>query len=389
MRILHLINYYQPKIGYQEYFLAKKQQELGHEVFFITSDRYFPFHNYKKSYEGLLGPRIIEAGKFIEDGITVYRKKPLLEIILPFVTNSFIFFRDIKNLIYQINPDLIVCHGTTIPLSIQLARIQFNSKKPFIIYDDHQGYPAKNKVWLHKLFGKIFSYFYLDLILKSQDRIVATSDDTKQTLIDNYGFSSNQIVTAPVGVEINSFYFSSDYRLTVRGKYDLIESDILSIYTGKISYHKGIPELLEAVSLIRNKFDNFYLLLIGFIQDEELLSVIESAKGVYYSESVSNSDLYKYFSAADFGIWPNHVTISHYEAMACKLPIIVSSYDVAKERVKWENGFSLNSLSVDEIYKHCITLISDKALRKKMGEKSFEAIKRELSWDVIVEKFLI
>ena len=84
MKILHLINYYQPKIGYQEYFLAKKQRELGHEVFFITSDRYFPFKNYKKSYQSLLGPRIIKPGIFIEDKIIVYRLKPFLEIILPF-----------------------------------------------------------------------------------------------------------------------------------------------------------------------------------------------------------------------------------------------------------------------------------------------------------------
>ena len=227
MRILHLINYYQPKIGYQEFFLAKKQQELGHEVFFITSDRYFPFHNYKKSYEGLLGPRIIKAGKFIEDGITVYRKKPLLEILLPFITNSFIFFRNIKNLIYQINPDLIVCHGTTIPLAIQLAKIQFKSKKPFIIYDDHQGYPAKNKVWLHKLFGKIFSFFFLDLILRTKDRIIATSYDTKRTLINTYGFPQNQIITAPVGIDISTFYYSKRSRKKIRDVLKISEDSVL------------------------------------------------------------------------------------------------------------------------------------------------------------------
>ena len=98
--------------------------------------------------------------------------------------------------------------------------------------------------------------------------------------------------------------------------------------------------------------------------------------------------LYKYFSAADFAIWPNHVTISHYEAMACKLPIIVSSFDVAKERVNWNNGLSLRSLTVDEIYEKCELMIANQSMREKMGNRALKAIKDELCWDVIVKDFL-
>ena len=160
MRILHLINYYQPKIGYQEYFLSQKQVELGHEVIIITSNRYFPFKNYDKSYKGLLGNRKIKSGKYIEDGITVYRLNPLIEIVLPFITYPYIIIKGVIKLVKKLEPDVIICHGTTIPLSIQLALTRFINIKPFIIYDDHQGYIASNKKWLHKFFGKIFSFLF-------------------------------------------------------------------------------------------------------------------------------------------------------------------------------------------------------------------------------------
>ena len=99
------------------------------------------------------------------------------------------------------------------------------------------------------------------------------------------------------------------------------------------------------------------------MQPKYLLGRLLSIKGIKYCSSVPNKYLYKYFSAADFAIWPNHVTISHYEAMACKLPIIVSSFDVAKERVNWNNGLSLRSLTVDEIYEKCELMITNQSMR--------------------------
>ena len=42
MKIIHVVDYFQPILGYQEVFLAKEQAKLGHDVVVITSDRYAP-----------------------------------------------------------------------------------------------------------------------------------------------------------------------------------------------------------------------------------------------------------------------------------------------------------------------------------------------------------
>jgi hypothetical protein len=42
MKIIHVIDYFQPQLGYQETFLAKEQAKQGHEVYVLTSDRYNP-----------------------------------------------------------------------------------------------------------------------------------------------------------------------------------------------------------------------------------------------------------------------------------------------------------------------------------------------------------
>ena len=48
MKILHLINYFNDNLEYQENKLINLQKNNGHDVCLITSDRYFPFQNYEK-----------------------------------------------------------------------------------------------------------------------------------------------------------------------------------------------------------------------------------------------------------------------------------------------------------------------------------------------------
>ena len=45
MKIVHLMGYFVPELGYQEYYLAKKHKEMGHDVYVIASDMLYPFPN--------------------------------------------------------------------------------------------------------------------------------------------------------------------------------------------------------------------------------------------------------------------------------------------------------------------------------------------------------
>ena len=73
MKIVHLIDYFQPSIGYQETFLARHQQKSGHDVLVVTSDRYLNFPGYDTFYSRLLGKRFVGAGIRTESGIKTIR----------------------------------------------------------------------------------------------------------------------------------------------------------------------------------------------------------------------------------------------------------------------------------------------------------------------------
>src|SRR3989344_996114 len=99
MRIVNLIDYFQPKIGYQETFLSREFMKMGHETFVVTSDRYYPFPHFAKSVGNVLGKRYIGAGERIEEGINVLRLKSLE---LP--KTNLIHLFDFEKTIKKINP---------------------------------------------------------------------------------------------------------------------------------------------------------------------------------------------------------------------------------------------------------------------------------------------
>ncbi len=78
MRIVHVIEYFQPKLGYQETFLARAHAQLGHDVCVVTSDRYSP-QVYTQN-RAVLGRRVVGTGTFDEEGIRVQRLKTAFEL---------------------------------------------------------------------------------------------------------------------------------------------------------------------------------------------------------------------------------------------------------------------------------------------------------------------
>ena len=88
MKIVHLMGYFVPEFGYQEYYLAKKHRKMGHDVYVIASDLLNPFPNIESMLKesGIKdASRKRKAGFSVIDGIKVYRLRHFLR--LPFCLN--------------------------------------------------------------------------------------------------------------------------------------------------------------------------------------------------------------------------------------------------------------------------------------------------------------
>ena len=48
-KILFVVDYYQPKLGYGSYYIPKSLAKLGNEVTILTSNFYYPFPKYEET----------------------------------------------------------------------------------------------------------------------------------------------------------------------------------------------------------------------------------------------------------------------------------------------------------------------------------------------------
>jgi len=77
------------------------------------------------------------------------------------------------------------------------------------------------------------------------------------------------------------------------------------------------------------------------------------------------------------------------EAMACAKPVIITDGYSSPEAVdNGFNGFLCKANSLKDWTTKIRKLVKNEALRKKMGDVSFERIKKEFRWDQVVTKHL-
>ena len=140
MRIVHLMRYTAPQLGYEEYYLAKIMQEWGHQVYFVTSDRYAPIPDYDATLGKLLGPRIRGKGVFREGPFTVYR------LATPIEYKGTCLPCGLEKVLEILAPDVIHCHEVFYSsLAYQAATLK--TKLGYkLIYDQHAA-PFNTDLW--------------------------------------------------------------------------------------------------------------------------------------------------------------------------------------------------------------------------------------------------
>ena len=75
MRIARVVQYFQPKFGYSEYYLMTQFKREGHEVLVVTSDCYSPGTSV---FDNGIDPKV-HSGRWVEYGLTVYRQPTLFK----------------------------------------------------------------------------------------------------------------------------------------------------------------------------------------------------------------------------------------------------------------------------------------------------------------------
>jgi glycosyltransferase involved in cell wall biosynthesis len=388
VKIVHLSNYFQPKLGYQEYYLAKEQLRRGHDVFVVTSERYFPFPGYDEYMKSVLGNRIIKAGEFVEEGVKVIRLNVIFEMYHQ------IWLSKLYSTIKKLHPDVVHMHNcgniSALRTSLIKRKLNFN-----LLCDEHSHLSIiRKRNIIKRAIARIYKVIIKN-ILKNVDCFVAIAPDVKNVMTDIYGLPENRINIIPLGVDTDLFYFCERSRNEIRQKFDIGENVSVIVYAGKLITDKGPHLLVKAVlDILRNKKVELKVLLIGDgnrsyiegIKKEIKLSKLDNF--FIWHKFVEKTELYRFYSAADIGVWPLEESIGMLEASACKLPVIVKDSESLHDRLSFDNGIAYREGDVESLKGAILRIVGNKQVRWEMGERALDLVKEKYSWKKISEAFI-
>jgi glycosyltransferase involved in cell wall biosynthesis len=381
MRIAHIVNHFMPELGYTEYYLAKKQQEMGHEICVITSDRYMSTSN--KQYR--------KSGSFSEEGVKVFRLPSAIESS----GNVFVPINKLKNSLINFSPDVVHIHDTLSPMGFISAlckhtigyKIVADAITGIVIA---QGLSLAIKTTLLKMYSKTIWPYVIDRI----DCFFACSEAAMDWMKSELNIDPTRIRFIPLGADSDLFRFNSHERVMVRNKLGIHNNDVVAIYTGKLLSYKKIDTLFRASAPLIKTHSNYRILLVGggpcnYVNYLKIIiKNLEISRNVIFHDAVHRTELPSFYSSADFAVWPGHHSVSIIEAMSTSLPVIIPESRWINHVLKYENGFTYPEGNVAELCKRICILLNNVELRRIMGQRSRELVEKELNWSSIAEEYL-
>jgi glycosyltransferase involved in cell wall biosynthesis len=180
----------------------------------------------------------------------------------------------------------------------------------------------------------------------------------------------------PVDREIASRFVREKYG--IEGQY--------FIYSGAISTHKGVRDLIEAF-LLFNKDRNYTLVLTGPPGDPELLRLIRNTDSIKYLGHVPRTDMPMLLSAATAFVFPSYhegFGLPPLEAAACGTPVIVSRIPVFLETLG-DAGVFVRPGDVDGLANAMSMLADNEDFRIKLSLKALNRARMFTWWNTVKE----
>lgn len=346
------------------YYLSKEQIRQGHEVeIFTFTDK----ATHQVKIDGLKINRI--------------KKPPKIRIF-----GGWKMISHLKKINFK--PDIV--HGLqTIPYGWLFPFVSNQLKTKFVLSIHGTIFPfQKSKVKGLRTTIKTFEYSNLiQMLAKKMDLVLPIAPFIKKELL-KIGVLESKIMVIPTGLNYDLF---NQKRAKKNEKNDTFKI----LYVGRFAQTKGIPYLIEAFSLIKDKKakmnlvggkeeDNDYLKIKRLIQEKGLGNKIKLIKPVLHQE------LAKLYHGADVFVLPSILEPLGkviLEAQAAGVPVIATKQggvaDVISDQV---NGLLVPPKNSKALAKAIVKLRNDPQLGLKISRKAFITSK-QYDWKIIARKY--
>lgn len=233
-----------------------------------------------------------------------------------------------------------------------------------------------------------FWEFFERRIEFAADHVIAESETRKRALLSK-GIPAEAITVVHNQIDTELFSPATpDEELAQSLEIDLDAPTI--VYTGSLQDYQGIPDLIEAVSLLVESVPNVQLLLVGpgdIDRYRSLASTFSVEEQVIFTGPEPFNQMPAYLSLGDIGICPRRYGANQptklLTYMAAGLAAVTTDIQGIKHLINDENnGIVVPSGAPEELASACERLIFDDELLSSLGTQGRETILTSYSKDV-------
>ena len=351
MKIVHIHQYYNDGLGYQENILPRYQAKLGHEVILITSNLSNGFDN---------NDRIKKIGEYEDSNFKVRR----ISINGEF-KGRFVVFKNLYEQLDEIKPDYIFHHSVTSPSLGIACKYKMHNPNVFLATDNHAdlNISAKNKLWKNIYYNIIWKN-YIKKYDKYIDIYFGVTPSRCLFLNEELGVSTSKIRLLPIGVDTDSSNIKISQEELFK-KYKINKDNLIIVHGGKITPEKQIDRLIEAFSLVSNNDIN--LILFGKIEDKKVKKLIEKDKRIINLGWLNRTETLAILNYSNIGIWNTQHTTLLEDAIAMGLPMIIRYYGSTSHLID-NSGLFLYDGSTREIYDKINFIVNNRDILERLSE---------------------
>jgi len=175
----------------------------------------------------------------------------------------------------------------------------------------------------------------------------------------------------------------------------LKENPFRIVHIGRLVKWKKTHQLIQAIQLLKEKFPEIELLIIGKGKEQIVLELLAEELGVkenikFIGGVYGNETLGRYLKASSVYVLAGMGGLSINQAMAFGKPIICSTADGTEKRLVKDkfNGFYFKDDDVNDLAEKIKTIISNNELKKLMGENSLSIIKEDVNVHKVIKEYV-
>ena len=205
-------------------------------------------------------------------------------------------------------------------------------------------------------------------------RILANSEDVKQSTHEVEGYPLEKIDVIYNGMDLNRFTCASiEGRNRIRCDYEISPDGTVAVMVANLRPVKAHEVIIKAMPRVLSECPNLVLLLVG--EGQERARIEEQIKKAGIGQNVlllgTRTDIQDILRAADLGVLSSRsesLSNSIMEYMASGLPVVATDIGGTREMITHEeNGLLVPPGNPESFAEAVITLLKNSDLRLKMG----------------------